>query len=321
MSRLILLVCFALFFGMTHADTGKVANSSGAVLVNGFPVKDHQRIQAGDQIVTGEKSHVTIVMSDRSVIDLKAKTRFKLDKYSFNKNEPEKGSSLMNLLSGGFRYISGLVGRSNPKNASIRMGTVTAGIRGSFVVFSTDGTKSSVQTEKGSAEMVFPDGSRLTVNNGQTGVLRGGKGSVDKTITPDNVFTSLQRLKNGNDLNKTLTDAESALLVMALINEGPTMSPPMSSADIRAAVKKVVKANPDAGPLIAVAVVAVTDNDDNPSTDNLIKDIKDADPNDDDTAIDKAKEEAEKEEEKGELTSTAVVGAGGGDGKSSVANP
>ena len=184
--KLIALMTFALLAFTVlpvAANSGRVMTMSGDVKVNGQTMRKSHIVRSGDNITTGANSHVNIVMRDRSVIDIRPNTKFQLEKFSFNRNKPERGNSLMSLLRGSFRYISGLVGRTNHKNSSIRIGAATIGIRGSFATFSFDGQKAVIDVSLGKIVAVLANGQTITIEKKKDGEISKEKSSTVMIIS------------------------------------------------------------------------------------------------------------------------------------------
>lgn len=68
---------------------------------------------------------------DGGQVTLRPSTRVKIDSFSFEKEEPKKDGFVMSLLKGGFRAITGLIGKRANRNAyRVSTSTATIGIRG-----------------------------------------------------------------------------------------------------------------------------------------------------------------------------------------------
>ncbi|MES2947167.1 MAG: FecR domain-containing protein [Pseudomonadota bacterium] len=85
---------------------------------------------AGDRVVTSEASLVQVRLNDGGYMSVRANTEMVIDRFVFDEKDPNKSSFLVSLLRGGFRSITGLIGRNNPAGYQIRAATATIGIRG-----------------------------------------------------------------------------------------------------------------------------------------------------------------------------------------------
>jgi hypothetical protein len=93
------------------------------------PLNRGQRIESGDQVITGRSGQTQIRFSDGGLVSLAPNSQFNIDRYA-DDNKPEDGF-FASLLRGGMRAITGLVGKRNRENYKISTSTATIGIRGS----------------------------------------------------------------------------------------------------------------------------------------------------------------------------------------------
>lgn len=101
----------------------RLASGHGRPLVSGGPVYN------GDTIITGPATFAVLVFADKSRVTLMPNTEFKVERVEFNIVEPERGRSVFNLLRGGLRAVSGLVGHKG-RGYQMRTAVATIGIRG-----------------------------------------------------------------------------------------------------------------------------------------------------------------------------------------------
>lgn len=84
----------------------------------------------GETILTGGLASAQLKMTDNAIIAMRPDSRLKFDTYSFSGREDGSERGLMSLAQGGFRTITGLIGRINKQNYAVRTPTATVGIRG-----------------------------------------------------------------------------------------------------------------------------------------------------------------------------------------------
>jgi hypothetical protein len=98
--------------------------------VRGAPLSE------GDVVVSEKDSLAQIVFSDGSQIALRPNSRLSITQYHYDREAPREDHMLLDLLRGGLRTITGLVGKRGDMNAySMRLGaTATIGIRGTDFV-------------------------------------------------------------------------------------------------------------------------------------------------------------------------------------------
>ena len=133
-------------------------------------------IDVGETVAT-RQGRAQLRFSDGAYMSLQPQTEFKVEefKYSGKGKADESDSIVMNLLKGGLRTITGLIGRANRNNYRLRTDVATIGIRG---------TEYSVRYTN-SIEVYCADGSILVQNEGGTLQLNGGQGGyVASNQTP-----------------------------------------------------------------------------------------------------------------------------------------
>ena len=115
------------------ADAGAIQQVSGNVTITGADkvarkagTKD--RIQSGDTVTTEAKSETLIKMADDSTVVLRPNTQFQFTEFKYEKAASD--SSLVMLLRGTARMVTGLIGRRSPANVRVNTTTATIGIRG-----------------------------------------------------------------------------------------------------------------------------------------------------------------------------------------------
>ncbi len=155
-----------------HAEpAGRVLAAAGAVTVvragQSMPLAQGAPIENGDSIRVGDKSTVQIGFTDESIVSLRPNSEFRVEDYRFSRNV-ESDRSIFGLIKGGFRTITGLIGKGNQKNYEVRGSTATIGIRGThFVLRQCDGDCALPDGTKG------PDGLFGGVTDGRISVTNG----------------------------------------------------------------------------------------------------------------------------------------------------
>ena len=115
------------------ADAGAVQQLTGNVTITGADNVTRkaalkEKIQSGDTITTEAKSETLIKLADDSTVVLRPNTRFQFTDFKYDKAPAD--SSLVTLLRGTARMVSGLIARRQPANVRVNAGTATIGIRG-----------------------------------------------------------------------------------------------------------------------------------------------------------------------------------------------
>jgi hypothetical protein len=89
-----------------------------------------------DALITDATSQAEIGFTDQTLMTLKENTRFNIDKYQYDAKSKSTGQSVMSLVEGGFRTITGAVAKNTPDNYAINTPVATIGVRGTeFQVF------------------------------------------------------------------------------------------------------------------------------------------------------------------------------------------
>lgn len=113
--------------GLIILSKGKVvALSSGGVE---RPLSRRSSLFDGDRISTGPGAKTQIKFTDGSIIALRDNTELLIENYQFSKQSGEE-KSVLKLVKGGFRAITGVIGRNNPEDYKVSTNLATIGIRG-----------------------------------------------------------------------------------------------------------------------------------------------------------------------------------------------
>lgn len=115
------------------ADAGTVEKVTGKVTITGADnvvraAGPRERILAGETITTEAKSETMVKMADESTVLLRPNTRFQVTEYKYDKTPND--SSVMTLLRGTMRMVTGLIGKRRPTNVRVNTLTATIGVRG-----------------------------------------------------------------------------------------------------------------------------------------------------------------------------------------------
>ena len=130
----LLLVC-ALTVNFAFAQTaGKVLLSVGDVSV----VRGGERsrlaagalVGAGDSVVTGADSYAQIRFSDDALVALKPDTEFRIERFNFTGKQDGSEAAVFRLVRGGFRTLTGQIGKLNRDQYQVLTTQATIGIRG-----------------------------------------------------------------------------------------------------------------------------------------------------------------------------------------------
>lgn len=87
-------------------------------------------VRPGDLVSTQPESRAVIELRDGAKLTLRPGTEFRIEGYRYSESKPAEDSTVLRLLKGGLRTITGLLGQRRPAAFSINTGTATIGIRG-----------------------------------------------------------------------------------------------------------------------------------------------------------------------------------------------
>lgn len=93
-------------------------------------LSEKSQIQPGEVLSTERDSYAQLRFPDGGRITMRPNSKVKLDSYRFSEKEPQRDSFVMSLLRGGFRAITGLIGKRKREAYKIQTATATVGIRG-----------------------------------------------------------------------------------------------------------------------------------------------------------------------------------------------
>lgn len=127
----------------------------------------------GETIVTAKSGTIKIRMSDDGLVELHAQSKLRIEKFILGKKSGN--ASLLALLDGSSRFVTGRIGKEYPQNVLVRTPSATVGVHG------TDHVVTVIpQNSKGE----YPAGTYDMVNSGVT-FLRTEAGEID--IHPNEV--------------------------------------------------------------------------------------------------------------------------------------
>lgn len=133
-------------------------------------IKKGDALNEGDTLSSDQNASANFKMRDGGIIKMRPDTRFKIDNFKFNGIQDGSEQSFFSLDQGGFRAITGLIGKLHKQNYRISTPSGEIGIRGTdheayVVVANSESAKHS------------PVGTYDKVNSGQT-TLTNNQGTV-----------------------------------------------------------------------------------------------------------------------------------------------
>ena len=135
----LLVLSFSLLFyteSLAGVKAGTVTHLSGPLLskkADGATkaLGINSPVELGDTIVTEKKTYARIKFTDNGEVVLRPNTQFRVSSYNFDNEAPKKDSAVFNLIKGGMRSITGLIGKRGDQDSyKLETPTAIAGVRG-----------------------------------------------------------------------------------------------------------------------------------------------------------------------------------------------
>ncbi len=135
----VLIVFFSSLFlstiGQAEDSVGTLKFALGLVNIESSSGEKRKAIK-GDKlmrnelVVTGAASIAVIQLNDDSRMTLRPKSAFHVNQFNMNDDSSSQQSVILNLLRGGLRLVTGLIGKVNPAGYRLNTPIATIGIRG-----------------------------------------------------------------------------------------------------------------------------------------------------------------------------------------------
>jgi len=138
---LLVLGMLALHTGAANAEAARAEAAGHAQFVSGevrivdpagrgYLMQKGDPIHEGDTIDAAKDASAQIKMQDGGLIAVRPNTTLKIDSFKFKGKEDGTENSFFSLFKGGFRALTGLIGRVNKQNYRVATPVATIGIRG-----------------------------------------------------------------------------------------------------------------------------------------------------------------------------------------------
>lgn len=137
---------------IAYSVSGNVTAKSGTAAAR--VVRTGDTLRAGDTVATAARSSAVLRFEDKQITALGANSRMVIQTFEYDA-PAQTGNVVLNLLSGGMRAITGLIGRFQPQRVTYRAGNFTIGIRGTDVNIATDGGNAVVTVTEGLISFTF----------------------------------------------------------------------------------------------------------------------------------------------------------------------
>ena len=165
-----------LLTSITFANVGTIIFKTGEASVThadnaSVPAEKNLALLAGDTIETRD-GRVQFSLIDGGKISLQPNSIFKINKYEFSGKEDGSEYAFMELVKGGLRTISGLIGHKNRERYQLKTTVATIGIRGTEYTVNFNNNQFLMTTNHGSVD-VCNSGGCLNALTGQSIAVSG----------------------------------------------------------------------------------------------------------------------------------------------------
>lgn len=171
-ATLLFSVILAFVSTMAHAvgeAAGRVGNMSGTLVVQRVDgtvkvVAPKTEVFAGDMLITAKDSYAQVEMNDGTKMTIRPNSNLRIEAYQFRKEAPKEDNIFLRLLRGGFRTVTGLIGkRGNPDAYQLRAASATIGIRGTDFSTRLCATRDCQDDETSAKQAVKPNAANSPV--------------------------------------------------------------------------------------------------------------------------------------------------------------
>ena len=165
--------------GRVLAVAGSVNIQRGTQTINARPGTE---IRSGDTLDLGPSSNTQVRFSDESLVALGPETTFRVTEYRYQGQQPGTQRAFLDLIKGGFRTVTGLIGRANHTDYKLVTPSAILGIRGTNFAACQDCTGLRGQKIPGLIAL-FTQGSG--VMSTKAGEILLGTGQSGQATSPD----------------------------------------------------------------------------------------------------------------------------------------
>lgn len=165
--RLLTVVFLLPVTAVFAAPIGRVQFVAGVVNLESAgravrPLQKGDTFDEGDAVITGRRGQAQLLMFDEAIIAVRPDSRLLFETYRYSGKPDGTEQGVMALVRGGFRTITGLIGRAKPSAYRVTTPTATIGIRG------TDHEPFYIPPPAPGETPIGPPGTYNKVNSGQT---------------------------------------------------------------------------------------------------------------------------------------------------------
>ena len=136
---LLLALCGVVSASWAAQVAGTIVQLSGPLLAKKADgvariLSMRSEVESGDTLVTEKNTYAMVKFIDNSEITLKPSTTFKVENFSYDAGKPDGDNASFNLVKGGLRSVTGLLGKRNKEKFAMKTPSATIGIRGTTFI-------------------------------------------------------------------------------------------------------------------------------------------------------------------------------------------
>jgi len=135
-------------------------------------------VESGDTLVTEKNTYAMVKFIDNSEITLRPGTTMAIEDFNFDSGNKDNDRANFNLVKGGLRSVTGLLGKRSKEKFELKTPTATIGIRGTTFIAQyvppLPATSPSPQVGPASVTPGLPPGLYVHVQDGMINLTNGG---------------------------------------------------------------------------------------------------------------------------------------------------
>jgi FecR protein len=147
-------------------------------------------IREGDRMITTPNSDAVVKLADGAVIAVRANSELLFAQQRFVARDPGSSSSVIDLVRGALRQVTGLIAKAQPGNVRVQTATATIGVRGTdfeTVQIDTQSVAMGTSLQPGNYTQVY-SGATLVEGRGSGGSERVEVRAGQTSFSPDRSF-------------------------------------------------------------------------------------------------------------------------------------
>ena len=168
LSALSLFITQAVFANVVGSVIFKTGDVSVTRLDNSITQAEKSLALNSGDIIETRDGRVQFSLIDGGKVSLQPNSIFKINKYEFSGKEDGNEYAFTELIKGGLRTITGLIGHKNRERYQLKTAVATIGIRGTEFTVNFNNNQFLMTTNHGSVDVCSASGTCLNALTGQS---------------------------------------------------------------------------------------------------------------------------------------------------------